>query len=88
MRKKKRSQVTRLKKTDWQRSNIAHKARSTFYGKKKEKCNQNKNWLEADNAFIKESYHFNVMCRQEKLKRKLTKAEKQKSYDNVISTFF
>lgn len=85
---KKKPRSTLPNKADWQRSNSAHKARNTFYKKKEKKCRQNKKWSKADNAFVNANYHFNVMCRQEKLKRKLTKAEKEQSYNWVISDFF
>lgn len=82
------SPVARTKKTDWERSNAAHKARNVFYKKKEKKCREKGLWAERDRAFILLNYHFNVMSRQEKLKRKLTKAEKKQSYNWVISDFF
>ena len=84
MRKKKRSQVTRQKKANLQRSNAAHA--------RLERKASNE-WLNAYNkqdykgmkkAWIKSRYHSDVMFQQDELKRKLTAQEKKSHYNIAV----
>lgn len=66
------------------RSNKAH-----LRLKNKHKCSSNKSkGAKRDEHFVKEAYHSNVVHRQNKLGRVLTRPEREKVYHAVIFDFF